>query len=96
MGYSGDFAFLIQVSSVEKEQENFGRETILGISFEICLVEYRVKLNEILMRISNPPLSSWVCIILTNNMELGISNREASWEWIRDNRVRGRFRNLRN
>ena len=46
------------ISSVGKYRETFGRETIQGILFEISLMEYRVELNLIIMRISNTPLYS--------------------------------------
>ena len=45
--------FGIQGKQCRKIAGKFGRETILGILFEIFSVEYRVKLLVILMRIPN-------------------------------------------
>ena len=42
-----------KISSVEKYQETFGRETIKGILFTICLMEPSVELDGILMSIYN-------------------------------------------
>ena len=58
-----------KISSVDKLWEHFGQETILGILFGICLIEYDVKLNEILMRISK---SKHICI-REGRYQIGIS-----------------------
>ena len=57
MGHNGDSEFGIQDKQHRKIGENCEQKTILGISFEICVVESCVKLNGILMRISNNTLS---------------------------------------
>ena len=53
MRYSGDSEFGIQDKQSRKIAGNFGQKTILGILFDIFSMEYRVKPNGILMRISN-------------------------------------------
>ena len=64
--------FEFKILCDEKYPETIRWETITEILFEICLMEYQVEPNGILMRISNTLLSLWACRILTKNVEVGI------------------------
>ena len=82
-----------KISSVEKWQETLGRWNIQWILFELFLVESRVELTSILVRITNTLLYLWVCRILTKSIEVSIYSREISCEWIHYDRARGRIGN---
>ena len=96
MGCSGDFESGIKKKQCGKIAGKFGRETILGISFEVLSIESRVEVTGIMVRISSTPLYLRVCITLTKNVEVHIYSSEMSCEWIRDDYARGRFWNLGN